>query len=218
MLFKKHITKLFLFFILINLFLFIPIILVQGDNENEDKITFTFAPKGKAHKAHNETTKRPLWQRIETKHTVIQYENLKDLKKFEGKIDYSQDKFFFKGLFFSSTSNDPKKAVNKKVEALFERVQEILDMRTKINKIIINIYPNKNRLDEIYYHITGTKCRIRSWYIYESNTIYINASDVHEGILAHEMAHAIIDHYFSVRPPRVTAEILARYVDEHVHF
>ena len=207
MLYKKHIIKLFLFFLGINFFLFVPGIIVKGDNG--DKIIFTFAPKGKA---HNETTKKPLWQRIETKHTVIQYENLKDLKKFEGKIDYSRDESVFKGLF-SSTSNDLKEAIHKKVEALFKRVQEILDMRTKINKITINIYPNKNRLDEIYYHITGTKCRIRSWYIYESNTIYINASDIHEGILAHEMAHAIIDHYFSVRPPKATAEILARYVD-----
>lgn len=213
MLFKKYIVKLFLLFLGINFLLFVPGIIVRGDNG--DKITFTFAPKGKA---NNETTKRSLWQRIETKHTIIQYENLKDLKKFEGKIDYSQDESVFKGLFFSSTSNDLKEAIHKKVEALFERVQEILDMRTKLNKIILNIYPNKNRLDEIYHHITGTKCQIRSWYIYESNTIYINANDIHEGILAHEMAHAIIDHYFSVRPPRTTAEILARYVDEHLHF
>ena len=214
MLFKKHIIKIFVFFLSINLFLFLPIIMVQGENENEDKIEFTFAPTGKV---RNETIKKPLWQRIETKHTVIQYENLNDLRKFENKINYTRNESVFKGLFFSSTSKDPKEAIKKKVEALFERVQEILDMRARINKIIITIYPDKNRLDEIYYYITGTKCRIRSWYIYESNTIYINAGDVHEGILAHEMAHAIIDHYFSVRPPKATAEILARYVDEHLH-
>ena len=74
------------------------------------------------------------------------------------------------------------------------------------------------RLHEAYYTITGRDCCIRAWYIYESNTIYINADDVHEGILAHEMAHSIIDHYFSVRPPRATAEILARYVDKHLRF
>ena len=215
MLYKKHIINFCLLLILINFFLFVSAILVQGDNENDHKITFTFAPSGKV---HTEPIKKPLWQRLETRHTIIQYKNLKDLEKFEDKIDYTGDESGLKGLFFSSTPNNPKEALNKKVEALFERVQEILDMRTKINKIIINVYPDKKRLDEIYYYINGTKCHVRSWYIYESNTIYINASDVHEGILAHEMAHAIIDHYFSVRPPKATAEILVRYVDEHLHF
>ena len=37
------------------------------------------------------------------------------------------------------------------------------------------------------------------------------------GILAHEMAHAVIDHYFGVKPPKATAEILAQYVDAHIH-
>jgi hypothetical protein len=35
-------------------------------------------------------------------------------------------------------------------------------------------------------------------------------------MLAHEMAHSIIDHYLRVRPPHATAEILARYVDGHL--
>jgi hypothetical protein len=39
---------------------------------------------------------------------------------------------------------------------------------------------------------------------------------MHEGILAHEMAHAIIDQFLTVRPPSATAEILARYVDGHL--
>jgi hypothetical protein len=40
--------------------------------------------------------------------------------------------------------------------------------------------------------------------------------DLHEGMLAHEMAHCIIDYFLLVRPPVASAEILARYVDEHL--
>jgi len=36
-------------------------------------------------------------------------------------------------------------------------------------------------------------------------------------MLAHEIAHAIVDNYLSVRPPRATAEILARYVGKHLN-
>ena len=37
------------------------------------------------------------------------------------------------------------------------------------------------------------------------------------GMLAHEMAHAIIDDFLQVRPPMASAEILARYVDAHLN-
>ncbi len=94
-------------------------------------------------------------------------------------------------------------------------------MHGKIKNVVIRIYPNKNRFHEIQNKVASEKSRIRTriraWYIYEQNTIYINNDDVHEGILAHEIAHAIIDHYLTVRPPRATAEILARYVDKHLY-
>ncbi|MFC1867599.1 hypothetical protein ACFL0H_05635 [Thermodesulfobacteriota bacterium] len=47
--------------------------------------------------------------------------------------------------------------------------------------------------------------------------MYITIEDLHEGMLAHEIAHSIIDHYLTVRPPSESAEILARYVDSHLH-
>jgi len=211
---KKHFTISFLFLIWIFLSLSIPRTIVQG-TEEEDKIKFSFPL--------NDTVKkkipcRPSWKRIETKHTIIQYETVNDLKKFDGKIDYSTGEFTLKGLFSASDSKDPAGSIKKKVDLLFERVQEILDMRGRVRTVIINLYPNKQRLHNAYFTVTHTKCHIRAWYIYESNTIYINRDDVHAGMLAHEMAHSIIDHYFSVRPTRATAEILARYVDKHLYF
>jgi hypothetical protein len=44
----------------------------------------------------------------------------------------------------------------------------------------------------------------------------VNADDLTEGILAHEMAHSIIDHFLVIRPPKAATEILARYVDRHL--
>ena len=89
-------------------------------------------------------------------------------------------------------------------------------MRKKMKKVTINIYHNKNQLHEAYQEIYLSPCRVRAWYEYRFNTVYINVGDVHEGMLAHEMAHSIIDHYLLVRPPAATAEILARYVDSHL--
>jgi hypothetical protein len=54
------------------------------------------------------------------------------------------------------------------------------------------------------------------WYTHANNTVYLNLNDFQEGMLAHELTHAIVDHYLLVRPPHATAEILARCVDNHL--
>lgn len=156
------------------------------------------------------------WQSIESKYTIIRYQTLKDLKKFDKKIDYSPSEWGLKRLFSSGGSDNLIDNVKKKVDALFERVQELLDMRKRMKKVKINIYHNKKQLHLAYNNIYKKKCRIRGWYLYEYNTIYINVCDLDEGMLAHEMAHSVTDRYLLVRPPRVTAEILSRYVDSHL--
>lgn len=158
-----------------------------------------------------------LWRRLETRHTIIQYKIRRDLEEFDRQIDYSPGRSTLGRMFGSSSgSRGSRNALSNKIDALYERVQEILEMRGKMKKVTINVYSNEYQLDQAFYRITKRSCRIRAWYLYESNTVYINVNDVHEGMLAHELAHAIIDHYLLIRPPRATAEILAHYVDEHL--
>jgi hypothetical protein len=149
------------------------------------------------------------WQTLETKHTIIRYHAKKDLEKFNSMIDYSPASMGLKGLFSKQDSDDLSDKIKQKVDAVYERVQEILDMRKLTDH-------DKKELHAAYYEVFQKTSQLRAWYIYESNTIYINANDMHEGILAHEMAHAIIDQFLSVRPPPATAEILARFVDGHL--
>lgn len=191
---KKYLKELFLIFPLITVFLPAP-----------------------ALDAREQPSASTLTQSIETKHTTIRYESLKDLKNLDGKIDFSPGEWSLGRLFSASGPEGPIASLKKKVDALFERAQEILGMRGKVKKVIINVYADQRELHDAYYRITRRQCRIRAWYIYRTNTIYINVKDVHEGMLAHEMAHSIIDHYLMVPPPRTTAEILARYVDAHLH-
>ena len=156
------------------------------------------------------------WQTIETKHTVIRYQSSRDLKKINSKIKYRVKPSLSKGLFSSTGPEHIEEAVKKKVDALFERAQQILDMRKKMKKVTINVYHDKNQLREAFQGIYLKPCHVRAWYEYRFNTVYICIEDMHEGMLAHEMAHGIIDHYLLVRPPPATAEILARYVDSHL--
>ena len=182
----------------------------------EEKIPFEFR-SGSADPASKSLNKQS-WQTLETRHGIIFYQTLKELRKFDRKIDYSPFKSSFKSIFTNDGNGDLQKNIGKKIDDIFTRVQEILDMRKRLPKVNIKILRNKESLAQVLkQHGRGDR-QVRAWYGFESKTIHLNLQDVNEGMLAHEMAHHIIDHYLTVRPPRATAEILARYVDEHLYY
>jgi hypothetical protein len=167
--------------------------------------------------AHADTTKDIVWKRLETKHTIIHYQAFKDLAKFCSKVKSHPDHWGLAAILRSQSRYQTIiDMVCQKADNLFEKVQKILSMKKKMYKVHIQLFANKARMNEAYEYIYRKECNIRAWYRVRNNTIYLNANDLSERILAHEMAHAIADNYLLVRPPRQTAEIIARYVDKNL--
>lgn len=156
------------------------------------------------------------WQHLLTRYTIIRYQSKTDLLKFDRSIDWSPGQWGIKSLFASTSPKVRTQKLIEKIDALYKRVQEILDMRKRAKKAIIQIYPNREQLRKAHIQYVKVEGHSRAWYLFKSRTIYLNVRDLHEGILAHEMGHHIIDHYFGVRPPAASAEILCRYVDKHL--
>lgn len=162
------------------------------------------------------------WEIFETKYLQIHYLSLEDLRQFDRQIKFNDSRkggffSFFSGASRSTGSRERfEQQLAEKVDGLIEKVQTILDMRKPI-KVNVQLYPSQEALHEAYYMVYGKHNPLRAWYIFEFNTIYLNVQDLFDGMFAHECAHAIIDHFFEVRPPRATAEILAQYVDNHLN-
>ena len=173
--------------------------------------------------AGGETSDNLQWKSLETTYAILKYQSEKDLKKFYKKVDYSPERWSIKSLIGGSSSDNLTANIKAKIDALYERVQDILGMHKKVNKVTIIVYHNKNQLGDSYSKVCnsatlayGRSSVPKAFFIYNFNTIFVNAKDLHEGILAHEIAHFIVDNFLRVQPPRPTAEILARYVDKHL--
>jgi len=196
----------------------IPFVSIDAFAEDNppDKIPFSISnSKGRPEKGKKE--ERSPWIGMETRYTLIRYEKLDDLKKFDGKVNFLPSDFSLKSLFSETAPQELEGKVRRKIDALYERVQEILDMRKRTEKkVVIELHPNKKSLKQAYHRLFGGELNVRALYVYEINTIFINIDDIHEGMLAHELAHAIIDNYLTTRPPRAAAEILAIYVHTHL--
>jgi len=101
-----------------------------------------------------------------------------------------------------------------RIDTLFSQACVILDMQLPSFHGIIKIGQDANQISGIYENIFAKELpENRSFYLYDANTIYISVENLKRGILGHEMAHAIISHYFVVLPPLKIQEVLAVYVE-----
>jgi hypothetical protein len=89
-------------------------------------------------------------------------------------------------------------------------------MYPRNDKLLIKIYKSLSELDGVYLEIFQDEKSYYAFYIHKFNTVFACEEKISESVMAHEMAHAIIDHYFPILPPRKVQEILATYVDYHL--
>ena len=147
--------------------------------------------------------------------TVFYYDDV-DLKKVNRRINLSFANFYSPRSYRENAELSIDNILSDKLDAIFNRAQDILDMYPAKIHVAINIYKSQKDLDKVYEEFFNEKNKTVSFYIYKTNTIYTIESQLNENILAHEMSHCIIDHYFVILPPRKIQEMLAVYVDAHL--
>lgn len=106
--------------------------------------------------------------------------------------------------------------ISARLHVLLERAQAVLGMEVQIPHLDIKVFKTRKDLADEVVRLTGVPKDYRSFYVHDLKSIYISDPDFIDSVIAHELGHAIIDHYFSVPPPPQVAELLATYVDEHL--
>ena len=130
---------------------------------------------------------------FKTKYTRVYYTEEKDMDDFLWRLGGSRFEY----------SSDTSLASNR-IDRIIERVESILDMRPK--NFNIAIYLDDGPLNP----------ERRAFYDHKTRAIYVSVENSSEGVFAHEIAHAILNQYFSSPPPSKIQEILAQYVDKYL--
>jgi hypothetical protein len=156
------------------------------------------------------------WHVFSTRFCTLFYEGGVDLKLVNRRINLRFCDFYSPRRYIEKVDLSVEDPLSEKFDAIFNRVEEILDMHPSKIHVTINIYKTKTALDAVYEDIFHEQNTASSFYVYKTNTIYTVENVIDEGILAHEMAHCIIDHYFVILPPRKIQEMLAVYADMHL--
>ena len=130
---------------------------------------------------------------LETRFVTVRYDEDREIAHFLWRISGKH-----------ITLVESAERVKNRVDELVTRVQEILEM-----------YP-----DNFHFSIEFTKGRENApvaQYAHRNRTVTVALDRVTDGVLAHEIAHAVISDYFPVPPPERAQEILAQYVDKHLY-
>jgi len=156
------------------------------------------------------------WQVIESRFCTILYHPDVDIKKITRRIKIN---FFNLDAQPSLSGEDSaEEKLSEKVDSLFKKVEQILDMYPRKIHLTIKIFPRQKHLNQEYARKFGganTPERI-SYYVHKYATIYTTEEVISQQLLAHEMAHAVCDHYFLILPPERIKELLAQYAEMHL--
>jgi hypothetical protein len=147
---------------------------------------------------------------------TIHYSQASQLESFAGKIRSGAVNRTLNQLFAGGGRSSGQSDLGEAVDALFKRVQVILDMPMPKLRVEIQIHRDEREVAQAFRQITGGSSNAPSFYWKRTNTIHTQPESLTVGMLAHEMGHCIIDHYFAIQPPPKIAEMLCQYVDMEV--
>jgi len=128
-----------------------------------------------------------------TKYSSIHYTSDKDINDFIWRLGGQK-------LELDSDSA----LVSNRVDRIVDRVENILDIRPEHFKI------------DIYLRRLPLESGRAAFYDNKTRSIYVLIDNVSDGVLAHEIGHAVIHQGLGVMLPSKMQEILAQYVDKYL--
>jgi hypothetical protein len=103
-----------------------------------------------------------------------------------------------------------------KADIIIEKVQVVLDMFPDTYHVRLVLLPDSDDVSRLYKKKYGKRVDHIAYYSLSEKTIYISADDASLRVLAHEIGHSVVDHYFKVRPPYNVHELMAQFAEKHV--
>jgi hypothetical protein len=104
-----------------------------------------------------------------------------------------------------------------KLDILVEKAETVLDMFPDKLHITIVLLPTRRDVAAVYKQKYGKHADHIAYYSLKEDTIYISVDDTELRVIAHEIGHAIVDHYFQVRPPYNIHELMAQFTEKHIN-
>lgn len=102
------------------------------------------------------------------------------------------------------------------LDEIVEGVEVALGMFPDGLDIELILLPDRKAVSNAYEYRYGGKVNYKAFISLSSMKIWVSVKDINKRVLAHEIAHAIVETYFTERPPYKMHELMAQYAERHV--
>ncbi len=109
----------------------------------------------------------------------------------------------------------PRQILAKTLDGVYLEVCDTLGIGLYSFHGILTILPDRQSLNAEYQALFQKEFSAGSFYVYETNALYVSAGDLSVGLIVHEITHIVLSHYFVVPPSEKLQDILSEYVDYH---
>ncbi len=103
-----------------------------------------------------------------------------------------------------------------KIDIIIEKAQVVLDMFPNNMQIGVVLLADEDDVARIYKKKYGRSANHIAYYSLSEDTIYLSVDDVNLEVFSHEVGHAVVDHFFKVRPPYNIHELMAQFTAKHI--
>jgi len=149
---------------------------------------------------------------VKTRNASVIYEKEDLLRKFNRNVRLGRLSYAAR----DRTSITVEDEVRNKVDVILERVKAVLAMFPGNLNFTIILLQSDTDVQKVYTGKFGKKVDFISFYAPRDKTVYISVDDVRLGVLAHELAHVVIDFYYETPTPVKIHEVLAQFVESHL--
>lgn len=151
------------------------------------------------------------WQVAESKYFQIGYQNPADLVRLTSHLYKSESRETAQRIKKTGVVGQRDLVV---YDRLYEQTMNLLGMRSSV-KLSIRIYPSYGALATEYERLANRRDTVIAFYNPRLNVICVDSS-ADRSVLAHEMAHALMDVLFVPNPPLEVQELLAGYAQSRI--
>ena len=158
----------------------------------------------------------PCFARAEGKshYVTLQYQgDTALLRQFNRELILTRNLRYYLGKRNVVTVEDE---VLAKLDIIVEKTETVLDMFPANLHITVVLLPTARDVAAVYRSKYGKDVNHIAYYSLKENTVYFSVEDASLRVVAHEIGHAVVDHYFQVRPPYNMHELMAQFAEKHV--
>ena len=148
-----------------------------------------------------------------SKYAFLQYNSQELLISFNDEIELGRN---LRAIAKKGNIVTVEDEILAKIDTIIEKAEIILEMFPDQLRMKIVLLANSAEVARVFKAKYGKNVNYVAFYSLSEDTIYISVDDAKLTVLAHEIGHAIIDHYFKVRPPYNVHELMAQFVEKRI--